>query len=230
MDGKPKKPSVADAVFTALRQSIVSGERTPGEKLPSENQLCRLYGVSRVSVRTALARLASLGLVESRQGEGTFVCSLHGTQPLNSMVPYAALSRLDRVNVSEFRRIVEVESACLAASRADAQMVRRMYEATEMMEHAEILAEIARWDLEFHRLIAEATRNDIVIKVFDVLRETYLALLENNVMQLGAAGAACHRRITEAIELRSPQAARAAMLEHMNNTILQMQDLPEGNA
>jgi DNA-binding FadR family transcriptional regulator len=60
------------------------------------------------------------------------------------------------------------------------------------------------------------------------LQETYLALLENNVMMLGAAGAAYHRRITEAIELRNPVAARTAMLEHLNNTILQMQDQPEG--
>ncbi len=227
MDSKPKKKSVSDTVFSELHRAIVSGAYKPGEKLPSENQLCRLLGVSRVSVRAALARLGSLGLVESRQGEGTFVCRASGAAPLNSMVPFAALSQLDRVNVSEFRRIVEVESAYLAADRADAAMVRRMYDAADMMDQAETNDEIARWDMEFHRLIAEATRNDIIIKVFDVLCETYLALLESNVMLLGAAGAAYHRRITEAIELRSPLAARTAMLEHLNNTILQTQDAPE---
>lgn len=228
MEDKPKKVSASDAVFQELRRAIQTGAYRPGDKLPSENKLCQQLGVSRVTVRAALARLASLGLVESRQGEGTFVCSPTGSEPLNSMVPFLALTKHDRINVSEFRRIVEVESAYLAANRADAAMVRRMIEATEMMEQGETAAEIARWDMEFHRLIAVATRNDIIVKVFDVLQETYLALLENNVMMLGAAGAAYHRRITEAIELRNPVAARTAMLEHLNNTILQMQDQPEG--
>lgn len=187
-----------------------------------------MMGVSRVSVRAALARLTSLGLVESRQGEGTFVCRPTGSEPLNTMVPFAALGKLDRINISEFRRIVEVESACMAADRADAGMVRRMYDATENMERAETPKEIALWDMEFHRLIAEATRNDIIIKVFDVLRDTYLALLEKNCIALGAAGAVYHRRIAGAIEGRNPAEARAIMLEHLNNTVLQMQDLPGG--
>ena len=227
MDVKPKKRSVADSVADELQRAISAGKYRPGDRLPSENQLCAQLGVSRVSVRAALARLQSLGLVESRQGEGTFVCRASGAAPLRQMVPFAALTRLDRVNVTEFRRIVEVESAALAADRADAGMVRSMFAACDAMAGAQEMADIAAWDMEFHRLVAEATRNEIIIKVFDVLRPTYLALLEGNVRQLGAQGAAAHRRITEAIELRRPDAARQAMLDHLNFTALHMHDALE---
>lgn len=227
MDARPKKKSVADTVADKLQRAISAGKYRPGDRLPSENQLCAQLGVSRVSVRAALARLQSLGLVESRQGEGTFVCRASGAAPLRQMVPFAALTKLDRVNVMEFRRIVEVESAALAADRADAAMVRSMFSACEAMASAETTADIAAWDMEFHRLVAEATRNEIIIKVFDVLRPTYQALLEGNVRQLGALGAAAHRRITEAIELRRPDKARQAMLGHLNDTALHMHDTPE---
>lgn len=225
-DGARKK-TVADTVTDALRRAICAGDYRPGDRLPSENQLCAQFGVSRVSVRAALARLATLGLVESRQGEGTFVCRAQAAAPLEQMVPFVALSQLDRVNVSEFRRIVEVESAGLAADRADALMVRRMYDACDAMEAAPDPAAIAAQDLEFHRLIAAATRNEILIKVFDVLGPTYQALFEGNVRLLGAAGAQAHRRITAAIELRSPDEARRAMREHLHQTALQMRDTSE---
>lgn len=226
MESRPKKKTVADTVTDALRRAICAGEYRPGDRLPSENQLCAQFGVSRVSVRAALARLSTLGLVESRQGEGTFVCRAPAA-PIEQMTPFIALSRLDRVNVSEFRRIVEVESAGLAADRADALMVRRMYVSCDAMEAAPDPAAIAAQDLEFHRLIAAATRNEILIRVFDVLGPTYQALFEGNVRQLGAAGAQAHRRITAAIELRSPDEARRAMREHLHQTALQMRDASE---
>ena len=218
MDARPKKKSIADTVADELQRAISAGKYRPGDRLPSENQLCAQLGVSRVSVRAALARLQSLG---------SFVCRASGAAPLRQMVPFAALTKLDRVNVMEFRRIVEVESAALAADRADAAMVRSMFSACEAMARAETTADIAAWDMEFHRLVAEATRNEIIIKVFDVLRPTYQALLEGNVRQLGALGAAAHRRITEAIELRRPDKARQAMLGHLNDTALHMHDTPE---
>lgn len=227
MDTKPKKKSVADTVADTLRRAICAGEYRPGDRLPSENQLCAQLGVSRVSVRAALVQLGTLGLVESRQGEGTFVCRAPAGAPIVQMLPFAALTRLDRVNVMEFRRIVEVESAGLAADRADADMVRRMYKASEAMAAASDPDEIAAHDMAFHRLIAEATRNEILIRVFDVLGQTYLALLAGNVRTLGARGAQAHRRITEAIELRQPDEARRAMLDHLNQTALHMHDDPE---
>ena len=73
---KIKRQSVASQVYEQLKHNIVSGIWTAGEKIPSENQLVKMLGVSRISVREALKQLVSLGLLEARQGEGTFVKQL----------------------------------------------------------------------------------------------------------------------------------------------------------
>ncbi len=220
-----RKPRVSEMIFCRLRDSIAAGQWKPGEKIPSENELCAELGVSRVSVRAAIQKLASIGLVESRQGGGTFVCKLSGDQHLNAMIPFITLSKPDRINVLEFRKIVETESAGLAALRADASMVQRMYAATDRMEQAQTEEEITRFDMEFHRLIAEATRNDIILKVFDVLRDTYFAILKENVSLFGSTGAEYHRKITAAIELRRDVLARQEMTRHLNNTMLSQSTL-----
>ncbi len=223
MDGNHKKISVSDSVFIRLRKSIISGEWKPGDKIPSEHALCDELGVSRVSVRAALQRLASLGLIQSVQGKGTFVRNISGDQQINSIMPFLTLSNPGRIDVFEFRRIVEVESAGIAASRADAGMVRMMYDATDKMERATDRGEITEYDMEFHRLIAEATRNEIITKVYDVLYETYLSLLRENVTLLGSTGAEYHRKIASAIETRNSELAKAMMTEHINETLFKTQ-------
>ena len=68
-----KKSSASDQVFEQLKDNLIQGTWKPGEKLASENELASLFGVSRITIRQALSRLAALGLVETRLGEGSFV-------------------------------------------------------------------------------------------------------------------------------------------------------------
>lgn len=219
MEDRKKKTTVSELIFEDLKERIVAGEWAPGERIPSENKLCQMTGASRVSVRAAIQKLSSLGLVESKQGGGTFVCELSGEQHLNSVIPYFALSQPDRVSMFEFRRIVEVEGAALAAQRADAGQIAAMYEATRKMAEATVSEEITTYDLEFHYLIMQASRNSILVKVFEVLRDTYFALLRENVTRLGAVGASYHQMITAAIESRDAELARLLMEKHINNTL-----------
>ena len=219
MEEKGKRTMVSDAIFEELKERIIAGEWKPGEKIPSENKLCELSGASRVSVRAAIQKLSSLGLVETRQGGGTFVRELSGEQHLNSVLPYFALSQPDRAGMLEFRRIIEVEGAALAAQRADEEQIAAMFAATKNMAEAKTTEDITRYDLEFHYLIMQASRNSILIKVFEILRETYFALLHENVTRLGTTGSAYHHMIATAIELRDADLAKMLMERHLNNTI-----------
>ena len=213
-----KKTGVSEAVFEELKERIIAGEWKPGERIPSEMQLCSMTGVSRVSVRAAIQKLSSLGLVESRQGGGTFVCEMSGEQHLNSVLPYFVLSRPDRVSMFEFRRIIEVEGAALAAARADADQIEALHRATRQMSEARTNNEIVRYDMEFHYTIAQASHNSILVKVFEVLQETYRALMQENAARLGSSGAAYHQMITVAIETHDVELARLLMEKHLNNT------------
>lgn len=216
---KGKRPGVSEAVFEQLKHRIISKEWAPGDKLPSENKLSQEMGCSRVSVRAAIQKLTSLGLVESHQGGGTYVCQLSVDQHLNSVIPYFALSRPDRASMFEFRYIIEVESAALAAQRAEPGQISAMHEATRNMAEATTIEDITKYDLDFHYLVAQASHNPILVKVFEILYDTYFSVLRDNVTTMGSAGSTYHHMITVAIETRDAELARILMRKHLSNTM-----------
>ena len=230
MEEAKKHTTDSEAIFEALKERIIAGEWKPGEQIPSENKLCQMTGASRVTVRSAIQRLSSLGLVESRRGSGTFVCELSGEQHLNSVLPYFVLSQPDRISMFEFRRIIETEGAALAALRADSEQIAAMHEATRKMAAATTTEEITQYDLEFHHLIMQGSRNSFLVKVFEVLQDTYFALLHENVTRMGSTGAAYHQMITVAIESHDAELARLLMQKHLGNTIRATVDLQEAEA
>jgi len=213
-----QKISVSDTVFESLKHEMATGKWSPGEKLPSESKLCALYGVSRVSLRTALNRLSVLGLVESRQGGGTYVRELSGAEHLQSIIPLIVLEKPDRINMFEFRKIIETESAALAAVRADFDCVTKLQHANRRMKTASSVADISEADLDFHYLIARATANPLIIKVFEILHDNYLALFTDNVTLIGSRGAADHDGIIASIETRDAQGAKDLMKKHLDET------------
>lgn len=105
-----KKANITEQVFTQLKQQIISGEWKQGDRLPSENELGEILGVSRVTVRQALQKLTVLGLVETRSGDGSYITNNLGAL-MNIMVPVAYLNNNDVLQVLEFRKVIEAESA-----------------------------------------------------------------------------------------------------------------------
>ena len=87
------------------------------------------------------------------------------------------------------------------------------------METAPNARAISEADLEFHYLIAQATQNPLIIKVFEILHDNYLSLLSDNVAVLGARGASDHHGIVTAIEIRDTEGAKELMKKHLDNTI-----------
>ncbi|RPI98323.1 MAG: FadR family transcriptional regulator [Desulfobacteraceae bacterium] len=102
-----KKESVRVQVFRQLRDQVLRRTWPPGSKIPSEHELSRTMGVSRVSIREGIQHLVSLGILETRHGEGTFVRELSGEIYFNSLIPLIALDETDIFHVLEYRRIIE---------------------------------------------------------------------------------------------------------------------------
>lgn len=211
--------SASEQVQQQIRETITDGTWPAGTKIPSENKLAELYGVSRVTVRAAIQRLASMGLLESRQGGGTFVCNPGVEHQLDPMLSYFALSKSDSTNVFEFRQTVEAGAVKLAAERVTGEMLERMRDCCQRMERAQDHDEMAECDLEFHRLITEATGNPIFVKVFDVLQPTYRAMFEQNVEVLGTEGVSYHYMITYALEARDGEMAHMLMQRHLERAM-----------
>ena len=113
-----RRARVKQQVFEQLRDGIVRGSWPAGTRLPSENELIGKLGCSRISIREALHMLASLGLVETRHGGGTFVRPYSGEVLLSPLLPMIALEQTDILHVLEYRRIVEPGCVALAVARA----------------------------------------------------------------------------------------------------------------
>jgi len=213
---RQKAATATDAVVEYLTNGISSGQWKPGDKLPSEAQLCALLGASRITVRSAIGRLAGLGLVRSQQGRGTFVCT---PSVMPAAVPLLPIQNADRLSVFEFRKIIESESAALAAIRASSADVQAMEETIVHMERGSDDRSIADQDLAFHSLIAQASGNEVIYRVFQMMQETYNRMFEDNVVHVGNAGSEHHRRILLAIQTRDMEAARRSMLAHLDDTM-----------
>jgi GntR family transcriptional repressor for pyruvate dehydrogenase complex len=223
---KPIRPKrISDQVFDQLRELIFRGEMKPGHKLMTERELSTALGVSRTSVREAINKLVTLGFLEQRHGQGTFIRSLKegGIIPLSTVMETEAASLIDLLEV---RRGIECNAAAIAAERYEEKDLRQMENAILSMKedtgHGGLGTD---GDLSFHMAIAYATKNPLQVyimkNVFDFLfvgiRENLLHLYENaeNIEKIIRQ----HTTIFEAIAIRDPHASFEAMRHHINFVI-----------
>ncbi|HLV83797.1 MAG TPA: FadR/GntR family transcriptional regulator [Devosia sp.] len=218
-----RRPKLADLVIGALRKRISEGEYEAGGKLPTENQMTAIFGVSRTVVREAIAALSADGLVQSRQGAGVFVMT-------NAASAFAAIGaeRSNKIsvalNVLEVRMGIEIEAAALAALRRSASQEAAVQEAWNEFERLLTQgAPTGKSDFAFHRAIAAATNNPFYIEVLDGLgsrtipcdvvspwsTESSLTLEYQQGLQRE------HLAILQAIAAQDAEGAREAMRQHL---------------
>lgn len=209
----------SEQVAEVLKDEIKSGKLKPGEKLPSEAELCNRYNVSRTSIRSAINTLAGEGLICTYHGKGSFVNDYIDSLT-NSQFIFSKLS-VSRIDMFEFRRMFEAESAALAAIRADEKAIHMLKNSIINMQAANTAKEAAEQDMNFHYIIAQATQNSIMPEVFDMLRPAYNKMFYENINLRGNEGYKEHLQILSAIESRNPDIARRYMVEHLNSSMMQ---------
>jgi GntR family transcriptional regulator, transcriptional repressor for pyruvate dehydrogenase complex len=204
-------------IANQLRQLIQSGEYPVGSRLPPERDLASSMVVSRSSVREALIALEVEGLVEVRTSAGIFVVARDAKRPVED-----AHGPLELILA---RQLIEAELAACAASNSDRPLVSRLQAALDSMED-----DIARkvlpivGDRAFHIAIAEASDNSalqsVVAQLFDERNGPLFRQLGHHFERVSTwrAAVAEHRAVLRAIKARDPQAARAAMHDHLQNS------------
>lgn len=216
---QPVRPlRLYEAIVRQIRELIVDRHLQPGDRLPSERELAEILNVSRASVREALRVLAAMGWVEVRAGDGTFV-----REPPAAVEPTAWSHLSERtflLDVLEARRIVEREVAALAALRATAED-REQLEELLKRRAGELAA--GRRDLEtdllFHQMVAETTRNAVLVSLVRSLNELWLGSREatGRAPTSPQKAHAFHEAILDALRRRDPKAAWTAMDRHMDD-------------
>jgi DNA-binding FadR family transcriptional regulator len=208
---KVERRSAAADVQAQLQSLIQSGRFKQNERLPSEIELARRFGVSRPVVREALMSLQTLGLTASQSGKGTFVISDRIRTPL-------LLGRYSPAHIKEVRRALEIPSAQFAAMRRSDKDVGQLAALLARMDDADDPARRNKLDADFHIAIAMAAGNSLIMKLIEDMR----TILEEHSLALAKAphrrkaASIEHARIYDAIVRRDPDAAGAAMAAHVD--------------
>ena len=215
--GPIKSTRIYEEIVRQVKQLIAEGRLKSGDRLPPERELAEKFVVSRTSVREALRALESLGLIEIRAGEGTFVRQVS----LDALVgPLALMMTSQREAIGELfeaRRVLEPAIAALAASRATPDEVQEMErilesQAREVAAGRTGLAE----DAAFHTAVGAAAHNHAITRIVHAIMDLLTQSREESLNTPGRPTRSHqdHRRILQAIAKRDPSAARQAMLDH----------------
>lgn len=221
LSGRNPARNLHTDVLWEMGFAIVSGQYAEGSILPADTDLLERFSVSRTVLREALKTLAAKGLIEARARIGTRVLPRNRWNLFDADVlawffelgPDMTFLR----SLAEVRIGIEIEAAALAAERADPAWAVTLSGWVEKMAGAETPADFARYDLEFHRAVAEASGNPFMASISALVEMALTAAFTisspvNDPAAL-AVTVEVHGRIAEAIGDRDPAAARVAMRE-----------------
>ena len=217
-----KSEKIHEQVYEQLKTLLLDGHWQPGEKIPSEAELCRLTGVSRVSVRAALKSLIAQGFLVSRQGEGTFVVDISVDMNMDLLVPIIGLDKKSIIEVLEFRKILEVGLIPLLFKNLSENDLAYLEENVEALEQTaeQDIETITELDLAFHKKLCLISGNSLIIKVNQILSDLFRKSMEDVVVALGnQTGRVYHRNIFEAMRRADQDQTAALLKEHIENTI-----------
>src|SRR3954454_15673930 len=197
---------------------ITRGDLKPGDRLPRESDLAAAIGLSRNSLREAVRALTLIRILETRQGDGTYVTSLEPDLLLES-VGFVADLYQDLEQILEVRRILEASATALAAQHITDAELAALAELVDEMDATATVEALVENDLAFHRTIAGASRNVVLASLLESLStRTSRARVWRGLTQAGALEQTRteHRAIHQALAERRAELASSLMTVHIS--------------
>lgn len=218
-----KNGSTAEEIVVRLRDMIHRGELNAGDRLPPERDLAKLLGVSRPTLRAGIRSLTTVGILQARQGAGTFVAE-RGESPTLDSSPLKMLSALHGFTSDEMfeaRLALEMSITGLAAERATSeQMTLMAEEIAGMYASLGSPAQYLLHDMKFHQTIAAASGNRILTSLMNMVAATLFDARSKTVHRAVdlKESAEQHHNIYRALREHDPEGARQAMRDHLLET------------
>ncbi|MFH5837060.1 FadR/GntR family transcriptional regulator [Proteiniclasticum sp. C24MP] len=223
-----KSTKVYEQVIEQIKYMITSGELKKGEKLPPERELVEKFQVSRTSVREALRALQIIGLIESRQGGGNYIKDSFEDNLIEPLSMMFVLQNSRNSEILELRRVLEVETARLAAKNITEEELVHLKEIIDRMKDLPDEKENIILDKELHYVIARASGNNLIMSILTAVsslmdsfikeaREAIINKDENKSVLLEH-----HENMYIAMKNHDEKAAARVMKEHMNLIIRHM--------
>ena len=160
------------ATAQKVKMMIIQRDMKPGDRLPTENEMAQLFGVSRSTLREAMKILRAENVVVIRQGSGTFVSAGTGIGEDPLGLHFTDQKNLLQ-NLFETRMLIEPQITALAVQRATPQDIRNLERIVKQMDEIQINSTAtAEMDVQFHTAVAECTHNDVLIRVVPIINDS----------------------------------------------------------
>lgn len=220
-----KAKKIYEEVAEALHEMIRTGQLNPGDRLDSVQQLAENFQVGRSAIREALSALKAMGLVEMRQGEGTFIKSFEAKQIIFPLSTAILMNKEDIANLLEFRKVIETGISAAAARKRTEHDLESLKLVLEEMKNVKGDSELGeKADFKFHLALSEASHNPILSGLmsqvsellFETQKETrrlWLFSKQTTIEKLYEQ----HVAIYEAILEQDEEKARKTMFSHLDN-------------
>lgn len=220
-------PRLAEHVKTQLKQSIFDGEYPPGNRLPSENELVNIFGVSRVIVREAIRDLERSGMVNIRRGPkgGAYVNQIQHDALSELMRDILIMRQVPVFHIMEVRLLVEPEVASLAAERATDEDIERIEHFLKQEPEAGT-DEYIKWNVDFHRHVVKCSHN----KMYEILLNILLDFSHEIIIQLSKDKVAIHDKsshpeILRLIKNRDRKGVKKLFRQHLEQIAPKLEKL-----
>ena len=210
---------------------LLAGNVRPGEKIPSERNLAEVLGVGRSIVREGLKSLTLLGLVEVRQGDGTYLRSTESDLLPQSIEWGLLLGQKRTRDVVEARRYLEVILAGLAAERRSEEDLSELSRLLDEMRDAKDASGFVMADIAFHLRVAQASRNESLTQIMTSIR-SLLQVWITRVMEAAESFQPSldeHVAVLAALRAGDPAAAKLAMEAHMEHAVDRLEATLKGS-
>jgi len=222
-----EKTYITDRVYEDLFNMLVGGDYAPGDKIPSENELKAHFNVSRNTIRAALNRMNMLGIIETRQGDGTYMKGLGANAYLSSLAPSILANKDDLLGLLSLRRGIEVQSARLAAMNVTDEELQDMVAYFDTL-HSKAIDnhEFALMTSSFHQKIALASKNKLLADMLQIISWITTAKMADFLVYKPnvADSSYYHYMIFRCIQQRRPEEAAFMMDCHMKLLIHTVED------
>jgi GntR family transcriptional repressor for pyruvate dehydrogenase complex len=214
--------SLAQQVTDELQRLMLTGKLREGEKLPSERELCELFGVSRTVVRESIRILQTKGLLEVKPGIGSIVRSPSSSQVIEGL-SLLIQSKANGADISldavcEVRSLLEVQIARMAAERATREDIEEIQRIIDDLEsRVNLPAKFYERAVDFHRSLALATHNPLLVILFDAIQELVLGMRQTLVPEPIAPQAALRsfEQALEQVQAQNPEGAAQVIERHL---------------
>jgi GntR family transcriptional regulator, transcriptional repressor for pyruvate dehydrogenase complex len=216
------RTTLTAAAFEQLISYVVKGSWKAGDRIPPERELCQQLGIARTSLREALKAMELIGMLDSRVGDGTFVCPRTEFLSRPLLWAFTGSDHTELHDIMEARTIIEENLAGLAAERGSDEDIARIGEAVQAMRDSIARGDsILEADMSFHIAICQAARNEVLRNAVQLLRNLmrqwiYYKLLIPEVAPLVLKR---HVAIYRAIARRKSSSARSEMRHHLEETM-----------